>query len=78
MAAVARQLLLGDIRDGAFVEVDHYGSGVSPGETKITPGAMDQRNQQAKRQQYDERQSAKPASVSCSRYGHTNLHHLYQ
>ena len=47
MAAMARQLLLGSIWEGALVEVHHHHSSVSPGKTKIAPGAMDQRNQQA-------------------------------
>jgi hypothetical protein len=72
---MAGQLLLGSIRRGALVEIHQHGSSVSPGETKTAPGAMNQRSQQAYRQQQDERQSAKPASVSCSRYRHTNLHH---
>jgi hypothetical protein len=75
---MARQLLLGSIRERALIEVQDHGSSVSPGETKVASGAMDQRNQQAQRQQQDEWQAAKPASVSSSRYGHTNLHHLYQ
>ena len=63
MAAVARQLLLGRIRRRALVEVQSPRQAASdPGETKLAAGAMDQRNQQANRQQQDERQPAKPAS----------------
>jgi hypothetical protein len=78
MAAVACQLSLGRIWAGALVEVHHHDSSVGPGETKIAPAAVDQRNQQAERQQQDERQTAKPASGSCSCYCRANLHHLYQ
>jgi hypothetical protein len=64
MSAMAGQLLLGSIWGGAPVEVDRHGRRIAVGETKIAPGAVDQRKEQANRQQQDERQSAKPASGS--------------
>src|SRR6266403_858985 len=72
---VAWQLLLGRIRSGALVEVHRHGRRIGVGEIQIAPGAADQRNQQAERQQQHERQSAKSTSGSCSRYDHANLHH---
>jgi hypothetical protein len=75
MAAVARRPLLRSIRGGAPVKIYRYGSCIGAAETKIAPGAVDQRNQQAHRQQQDERQSAKPASYFHYGYGFMNLHY---
>jgi hypothetical protein len=41
---------------------------------QLAAGTVDQRKQQANRQQHDERQPAKPASDSRSRYPVINLH----
>ncbi len=61
-----------------MVKAYHYGTSISPGESKIAPGATDQRNQQAKRQKQDERHPRIPASISCSSCGRSNLHHRSQ